>query len=456
VAVLPLRDDAGDESQRFLADGMTEALIAELGRLDAVRVIAPATTARFRDRDNAVRDVARETRAAHVLEAAITRDDDRVRLSAQLIEAATGRVTWSEQYERHVRDLQALYGAVAAAIAGAVEVSVGDDDLRRLSVTRAVDPDVYEAYLKGRYYWNLRTRESLATAITHFETAIALDPSYAPAYAALADGYNQLGTVMVGGGSPQEWRPRAAGAAIKALQIDPGLAEAHATLGYVQHYNWEWDAAETSLRRAIELNPSYALGRIWYANLLSSRGRADEAIREVALAQDLDPLSPVVNTNVAWVLINHRRFDEAIVQLERTRATDPTYIQARSRLGDAYSLVGRHDEAIAEFETAVSLSQNSASSRAALAQAYARAGRRHEAERVLDELVAARPAQYVSAGALANASIALGRMEQGWSWLEQSYRERTNNMAYLAVEPTYDPLRRDPRFQALLRAVGLP
>jgi serine/threonine protein kinase/TolB-like protein/Flp pilus assembly protein TadD len=455
VAVLPLQDETGDDSPRFLADGMTEALIAELGRLDAVRVIAPATTSRFRDRGNAVRDVARETRAAHVLEGSLTRANDRVRLSARLIEAATGRLIWSEEYERHVRDLQALYGAVAAAIASAIEVSVQEDDVRRLSLTRAVDPDVYEAYLKGRYYWNLRTRASLATAIGHFEAAIALDPSYAPAYAALADCFNQLGTVMVGGGSPQEWRPKAAEAAIKALQIDPGLAEAHATLGYVQHYNWEWDAAEKSLRRALQLNPSYALGRIWFANLLSSRRRTDEALREVTAAQELDPLSPVINTNVAWILTHARRYDEAIAQLKRTLAIDPEYAQAHSRLGAAYTFAGRHQEAVDAFETLVTVSQRSPSSLAALAEAYGAAGRHRDAERLLDQLIAARSTQYVSAGALANAYLALGRTDEGLTWLEQSFRERTNNIAYLAVEPVYDAVRHEPRFQALLRGAGL-
>jgi tetratricopeptide (TPR) repeat protein len=203
-----------------------------------------SSTAKFRDSANAVTDVARETRAAHVLEGTIARSNDRVRLSARLIEAGTGRLIWSEEYERAVRDLNALYGSVAAAIAAAVEVSVDEEDTRRLSLRRAVDPDVYEAYLKGRYYWNQRTTESLQTAISQFETSIALDPSYAPAYAALADCYNQLATVMVGAGSPQEWRPRAADTAVKALQIDPALAEAHATLGYVRHYSGDLDAAE--------------------------------------------------------------------------------------------------------------------------------------------------------------------------------------------------------------------
>ncbi len=456
LAVLPLRDTSGDESHRYLADGMTEALVAELGRFDAVRVIATSSTAKFRGNANAIRDVARETRAAHVLEGSIVRSNERVRLSARLIEAATGRLIWSEEYERAVRDLHALYGSVAAAIAAAVEVNLDDEDTRRVSLRRAVDPDVYEAYLKGRFYWNQRTSESLQTAVAQFEAAIALDPSYAPAYAALADCYNQLGTVMVGGGSPQEWRPRAADAAVKALQIDPGLAEAHATLGYVRHYSGDLDAAEKSLRRAIELNPSYALGRIWYANYLSSRGRADEAIRQVTLAQELDPLSPVINTNVAWVMINARRYDEAIVQLKRTLAMDSTYIQAHSRLCAAYSFAGRHDDAIAECEVVVRLSNSSTSSLAALAQAYGSAGRPRDAERLLDQLVGGLPARYVSSGAVANAYTALGRTEQALSWLERSYRERTNNIAYLAVEPVYDAIRQEPRFQAVLRAAGLP
>ena len=190
--------------------------------------------------------------------------------------------------------------------------------------------------LKGRYYWNQRTADSLRIAIGHYETALKLDPTYAPAYAALADCYNLLGTVMVSGGSPRMWRPKAAEAAIKALQIDPDLAEAHATLGYVRHYNWEWEEAERSFRRAIALNPSNPLARIWYSNFLCSRRRFDEAIREVLIARDLDPLSLIVSTNVGWVYYRARRNDEAIAEFERGLKLDPTYVQAHMRLAAAY------------------------------------------------------------------------------------------------------------------------
>lgn len=456
VAILPLVDEAGATAPSFLADGMTEALIAEIGRLDGVRVIAAATSRRFRGRPDAARAVTEETAATHVLEGSVSRANDRVRLSARLIEPATGRLVWSDEYDRHVRDLHALQGSVASAIAEAVELTVTEDDTRRLSLRRAVDPDVYEAYLKGRYHWNRRTNDSLQEAIGQFEAAIRLDPTFAPAYAALADCYNQLGTIMVGGGSPRQWRPRATEAAIKALQIDSELAEAHATLGYVRHYSGEWEAAEKSLQRALALNPSYALGRIWYANYLSSRGRAADAIREVRMAEALDPLSPIIGTNVGWVLINARRYGDAIEQLQQTIALDPSYVQAHSRLGAAYSFTHQHDKAIEEYQIALQLSGRSAASLVALAQAYGLAGRRREAEEILNGLLAGLPEQYVASGAIGNAYAALGRRDEALSWLERSFEERANNIAYLAVEPVYDPLRSEPRFHALLRQAGLP
>jgi len=456
LAVLPIRDASRDESQRFLADGMTEALIAELGRIDPLRVIAPGSTRAFQDQADSVRAIARATGATQVLSGTLTRDADRIRLAVRLIEVSSGRVRWSAEYDRHPRELQALHGTVARDLAGAIAVDLREDVAGRLTRVRAVDPDVYEAYLKGRYYWNQRTSESLHTAIAQYEEAIRLDPTYAPAYAALADCYNQLGTQMVGGGSPRDWRPRAAEAAIRALQIDPGLAEAHATLGYVRHYDWEWDAAEQSFRRAIALNPSYSLAHLWYANLLSGRGRVDEALAEVTAAAELDPLSPIVGANVGWVLIDARRYDEAIAALLPVVARDPTYVQAHSRLAGAYSRAGRHAEAVAEAETANRLAGNSAATRASLAQSLALAGRRGEAERLLEQLLAEHARSYVPPGAIANIYAALGRTDDALQWLERSHAERTNNNAYLAVEAVYDGLRSEPRFQALVAATGLP
>lgn len=456
LAVLPFDDTSGGETQRFLADGMAEAIAAELGRIDAVRVIAPGSTRMFRGQADAVQGVGRGTGAGRVLEGQVTKTGDRVRLVARLVHASSGRVLWSAEYDRHGRELQALHGVVARDVAAAIAVSLDAEDARRLSVVRAVDPHVYEAYLKGRYYWNQRTADSLRAAIAHYEDAIRLDPTYAPAYAALADSYNQLGTQMVGSGSPLEWRPKAAEAAIRALQIDPELAEAHATLGYVRHYDWQWSEAEQAFRRAISLNPSYALARIWYANLLSGRGRVDEAVSQVIAASQLDPLSPLVGTNVGWVFHNARRYDEAIAVLLAVVARDPNYVQAHSRLAAAYGSSGRHDDALEAAETAVRLTDGSPSTLAAMAQAQALAGRHGEAERLLERLLAERVRRYVATGAVANAYAALGRTDEALRWLELSHAERTNNNAYLAVEPVYDGLRAEPRFHALLRATGLP
>jgi TolB-like protein len=454
LAVLPLENSTNDPAQAFFADGVTEALIGQLGRVDGIRVIA-ASSSRANQSDSP-RDVARAAGANRVLEGSVWRDGEHVRLSARLVDPSNGRVLWAENYDRETREVQALYAMVAAAVAKVTQIEMNADDIKQFATIRAVDPDVYEAYLKGRYYWNQRTADSLKTAIEHYEAALRLDPTYAPAYAALADCYNQLGTVLVNGGSPRVWRPKATEAAIKALQIDPDLAEAHATLGYVQHYDWRWEEAERSFRRAIALNPSNALARIWYSNFLSSRVRFDEAVREVLTARDLDPLSLIVSTNVGWVFYRARRNDEAIAEFQRGLTLDPAYVQAHMRLAGAYQYAGRHEEAIAESETVVRLSPGNLANVVALEQAKLLAGRRNDFDRRIAELIAGLPERYAPPSAIANALFSVGRIDDGFTWLERAYSERTNNMVYLGVEPVYDRVRDDPRFQAMRRAVGLP
>ena len=283
-----------------------------------------------------------------------------------------------------------------------------------------------------------------------------LDPTYAPAYAALADCYNQLGTVMVNGGSPRIWRPKAAAAAIKALQIDPDLAEAHATLGYIRHYNWEWEEAERSFRRAVELNPSNPLARIWLSNFLCSRLRFDEAIREALIARELDPLSLIVSTNVGWVYYRARRNDEAIAEFQRGLRLDPGYLQAHMRLAGSYIYAGRHDEAIAESETVVRLSTGNMASIVALEHAKLLAGQPNQFDERIAELIAGYPETYAPPSAIGNALFSAGRIDERFEWLQRAYEEAYNNMVYLGVEPVYDVVRDDPRFKALMRAVGLP
>jgi TolB-like protein/Tfp pilus assembly protein PilF len=456
LVVLPFANTSGDPAQDYLADGLTEALITDLGTtIGALRVTSRTTAMSYRATKKTIPQIGRELGVDAAIEGSVTRDGNRVRITVRLVEAGTDRPLSTETYEGSLREILVLKREVLRKITAALRARLTPRDEARLNLVRTVDPEAYEAYLKGRYYWNRRSEDSLKRAIENFDAAIRADPTYAPAHVALADCYNQLGTVLVGLEPPSVMRPRAAEAAIRALQIDPDLSEAHATLGYVRHYDWQWADAEQEMRRALELNPSYGLGHVWYANLLASRKRWDEAIAEVRKAEELDPLSMVVLTNVGWTLDLSNRTSEAVAAYQRALALDPDYIQAHWRLSDAFVRLGRRDEAMRQIETVAALSRRSPSSLAWLARLYGQTGRRGEARALLDELLSLSARRYVSPLSIGFVYFAIGENDGGFEWLEKAYAERSNGMVYLAVDPYLEPWRGDPRYRDLMRRVGL-
>jgi Tfp pilus assembly protein PilF len=318
-----------------------------------------------------------------------------------------------------------------------------------------VSPEVYEAYLKGRYEWNKRTQKSLELAVRHFSEAVGLDPSYAPAHAALADCFNLLGTVLLGAAGPQQLRPRAAAEAIQALQIDPYSAESHAALGYAWHYELRWADAERELHRAIELNPNYSLAHVWYGNLLMSRLRMGEALAQMDTALQLDPFSLIVNTNLAWVLERSGRLDDAIARLQHALTLDSNYVQAHMRLAGELSLAGRFSEAFDHGRRVVALTDSSSPAIGLIAEIDARAGRGGEARRLVAQLIARSQREYVPPVVIARAFEALDDQERTLDWLEKAFAEKSNAMAYLAGEYPNRRLRHNPRYLRLLARAGL-
>jgi serine/threonine protein kinase/tetratricopeptide (TPR) repeat protein len=455
VAMVPLTNGTGNPNAEFYADGLTDGLIAQLGGFTEARIIPRASAQRLAGRAQARAQMARQLGADVIVEGTVRRADERVAIHLRLIEPNRGRVLWSETYERDARDVLALQVDAVRALALAMRVAVRADAAERFAVVRAVSPAAYEAYLHGRYEWNQRTPQSLQRALAHFARAVEIDPTYAPAHAAMADCYNQMGTVMVGSGSPREWRPRAAAAAIKALQLDPYSAEAHAALGYVRHYQWQWREAESSLKRAIELNPSSSLAHIWYANLQMSLGRYDDASQHVLAAQKLDPFSLIVNTNVGWVLMVAGRYNDAVVELQRVLALDSTYVQARQRLVGALRWAGRMQEAVAEAERVVALTDSSTHSLGTLAATYARAGRSGEARAVLGKLRARAELQYVPPWTFVHPLVLLGDIESAADWTDKAFREQSNAIVYLETEPEIAPMLRHPTVRTVLHAAGL-
>jgi TolB-like protein/tetratricopeptide (TPR) repeat protein len=454
IALLPLENSTGQPAEDFFASGMTDALIAQLGAAGDLRVISRTSAMRAGSSGRTTLENGRQLGADAIVKGSVRRSSRLIHLELRLVEPESGTVIWSKTFERSSREVLVLQAEAVRGLAGAVRSALRPGASERLTMVPAIDPDVYEAHLKGRYEWNLRTAASLELAIQHFNRALELDPAYAPAHAALADCYNQLGTEMVGVGSPREYRPRAEAEAIRALQIDGNSSEAHAALGYVRHYQWQWAEAETSFLRAIELNPSNALARLWYANLLMSRARFDESLRQAYAARDLDPFSLIVNTNIGWVLHSARRYQEAIDHLTRTVALDPTYPQARRRLAGALASAGRYDEALAQVDELLRLTNRSPSSLTMLAGVYARAGRNEEARAVLRELFAMADQQFVPPGTIGAVYSAMGETDTAVEWVERSYEAGSNAVAYLATEPWNDGMRSHPRFQSLLWRTG--
>jgi TolB-like protein/Flp pilus assembly protein TadD len=455
VAVLPLDNLSRDPDQAYFADGMTDALINTLARIGALKVISRTSVMRYRETKKPLPETARELGVDAVVEGSVLRAGDRVRITAQLIDAERDRLLWAESYEHDLGNVLDLQSRVARTIADKIKLELTPREHEDLTRSRRLDPAVYEACLRGRHFWYKRTTESVRKGLECFEEAIGLDPCYAPAYAGVADSYIVDGGRYLGV-SPKIAYSRARAAAMKAVELDDSLAEAHTSLAAVMtDYDWDWEGADREYRRAIELNPNYVTAHSWYAEQLSRMGRHAEAVAEAERARTLDPLSLASSMIVAWILYFARRYDEAIEQARRTLELDPGFATAHRILGWAYEETGRHEEAIAAHEQASELTGRQPNFTGQLGRAYALAGMPAEAREVLQQLRELSTETYVSSLDIATIHTALGENDEALDWLERAYEERADHLPYLRVNPRLDPLRSEPRFQRVLERMGL-
>ena len=437
IAVLPLDNLSGKPDEEYFADGVTDALIGDLAKLGQLRVISRTSSMQYKRTKKSLPEIARELNVDAIVEGSVQREGERVRVRAQLIHGASDEHLWAETYERDVRNIMDLQSEIAQAIAREVQIKLSPADQARLSPRRAVHPKAFDDYLQGRYlFWNKRTEENLQKAIGYFESAIKQDPEYALAYAGLADCYNAIGAVQFGTMPPMEARSRAQKAAEQALVLDANLAEAHSALGYVNHYNWNWSVAEQELKRAIELNPSYAQAHIGYASYLMSLGRVQESLAEANRATELDPLSLSISVQRGFLLENARNYNEAIEQMRRVIAVDPNHYQAHWMLGHTYAVNKQFGEAIAEGEKAVELSERAPGALGILGMVYGFAERKEEAKKILKELLTLNERRYVTPAALAYVYIGLGDKDQAFAWIEKAYRERSK-LCYLSQSSSH-------------------
>ncbi len=455
LAVLPFESLSSDPSQDYFADGMTDELISDLGQISALRVISRTSVMGYKRARKPLPQIARELNVDAVVEGTVLRSGDQVRITAQLIEASADKHLWSQSYEGALQDALALQNNVARAIADQIRISLNPQEQAALKNVKVVNPEAYVSYLKGRYFWNKRTADSLKVALAYFNQAIEEDPKYAQAYSGLADTYALLGDWQYAVMTPKEALPKAKAAAIKALELDSALGEAHNSLAFcLDGFDWDFDSAGKEFRRAIELNPGYATAHHWYAWHLSLLGRYDEAIGEMRKAENLDPLSLVINADLAELLVLAHSYDESILQSRKTIEMDPNFGLAHNHLAQAYLQKHMNDEAVAELQKAAQLSGRSPTCIANLARAYVASGKRSEAEKLLSDLKKRSSPGHALASEIAVIYLALGDTDQAMTWLKKGYEERFNPGVLL--RPGFDPLRSDPRFQDLVRRIGLP
>jgi len=455
LAVLPLESLSGDASQDYFADGMTDELISDLGQISALRVISRTSVMVYKHARKPLPQIARELNVDAVVEGTVLRSGNRVRITAQLIEASTDKHLWSQSYDGELRETLTLQNNVAKAIADQIRINLNPTEQAALKKVADVDPEAYESYLKGRYFWNKRTADGLSKAIDYFSEAIKRKPDYAQAYAGLADSYALAGDWKYGLLSPREAYPKAKAAAAKALALDDTLGEAHISLAFcLENFDWDWESAGREFTRGIELSPRYAIGHEWYGWHLAALGRHGEAIAEVEKAESLDPLSPSIGADLAEEFLVAHRFDEAIRQIRKTIILEPFFGPGHYVLGQA--LIQKHDynEAISELQKAIELSPGSTAFTANLAYAYAVSGMRDEAAKKLNNMKNRSPQAFSNAPEIAMVYVGLDQKDQAMTWLEKAYAEHFS--PWVLMRPCFDPLRSDPGFEDLVRRIGLP
>jgi TolB-like protein/DNA-binding winged helix-turn-helix (wHTH) protein/tetratricopeptide (TPR) repeat protein len=459
LAVLPLENLSGDPEQEYFADGMTDDLITQLAKISSLRVISRTSVMRLKGTRKSLSEIARELNVDAVVEGTVTRSPERVRVTAQVVRANPEQHLWAESYDRPLGDVVLLQGELAKEISRAIRIQLTPQEQTRLASTRPVNPGAYEACLKGRYFWSKRTDGTTKKAIEYFQQAIEKEPTYALAYAGLSDSYASppMSEAMQESVPPAEAFPKAKAAAIRALELDDTLAEAHASLARIKFvYDRDWAGSEAEFKRALELNPNYANAHHWYALNLLWMGRPDEAVDEANRARNLDPLSLIINANLGFILGVVHHDDSGIKQIRKTLDMDPNFSLAHYRLGQILILKGMNKEAIPELEKAVALSGGSPRATAELGLAYAQLGNKKQALKLLDDLKQRSKQRYVSPFNLAVIYGAVGDKNQALEWLEKAHEQRSPSLVLLNLSPAFRSLRSEPRFVELVRRTGLP
>jgi TolB-like protein/DNA-binding winged helix-turn-helix (wHTH) protein/Tfp pilus assembly protein PilF len=454
LAVLPLEDLSSDAAQQYFADGITDELITDLAQISSLKVISRTSTIQYKGTHKSIPEIGKALGVDALIEGTVERDANRVRIRVQLIDSASDHHLWARTYDREIRDVLLLQSEAARDIAQEIRGQVSPPPANAAGAPPApVNPDAYEAYLKGRFFLNKRSPEGMKTGSGYFEQAIAQDPQFALAYAGLADCYSLLGSDVLPASVASA---KARTAALKALELDPSIAEGHTALAVVHfYYDWNWSDTEQELKRAIQLNPNYATAHHWYSVYLSAMGRFPEAVQEAERAHELDPLSPSITTSLATQYRVAQRYDRAIEELSAVLELDSNFAPAHQGLGKTYENMGLWQLAIEEFQKSVALSHDS-ESLAALGHAYSASGDRANALKTVAQLQALSANRYVSPFDMAAVFTGFGDKQKAMSYLEQAYRERDSRLPFLAVDHWFQPLHSDPHFVELCHRIGLP
>lgn len=456
IAVLPFKSFGADNADEYLGVGIAETLTTRLSSLQLLTVRPSSAVLKYADSQKETVDAGQELKVDSVLEGSIQRLGERLRVTVRLVSVSNVSLLWADHFDENFTDIFRVEDSISTKVAAALALKLSGEEQKRLIKRYTDNAEAYQHYLKGRFFWNKRTGEGFKLGIEQFKQAVEKDPGYALAYAGLADSYT--GLTFYNFAAPNETMPKAKEAAMNALAIDSTLAEAHASLAHVKvNYDWDWAEAEKEFRLSLELKPDYATAHQWYAiHYLTPTGQLEEAIQEMKRALDLEPTSLVMNTFLGATLYFAGRYDDAIQQCRRTIEMDSNFAVAHWHLGLALEQKGMFDDAIAELQRAITISGSSPLMIAALGHACAKAGKRNEATRILDELQKLSAVRYVSSYELAAIYVALGEREQAFQWLERSYKERSFHLVNVKVRPEFAPLQPDPRFQDLVRRIGLP